>query len=58
MNHRYVGIIYLQKGFELLITEFDPSQTAGWFNIVVAILFVLVVYFLERVGSRMFFGRE
>lgn len=52
-----VGIIYLQLGVELLIFEFEASQSAGWFSVVVAILFALAVYFLERT-ARLPFGRK
>ena len=50
----YVGIIYIQKGIELLILEFQVSSTAGWFSVVVATVFALFVYFLERVGTLPF----
>ncbi|KAM0750331.1 hypothetical protein T439DRAFT_381031 [Meredithblackwellia eburnea MCA 4105] len=50
----YVGIIYIQKGIELLVYEFDVSSTAGWFSVVVAIVFALFVYFVERVGALSF----
>lgn len=49
-----VGIIYIQKGIELLVFEFADSSTAGWFSVVVAMLFALVVYFLERTGTLPF----
>lgn len=52
-----VGVIYIQKGIELLVFEFDISGQAGWFSVVVAILFALFVYFLERSGT-LSFGRE
>ncbi|KAL8278439.1 hypothetical protein RQP46_009129 [Phenoliferia psychrophenolica] len=50
----YVGCIYVQKGVELLILEFQVSSTAGWFSVVVATVFALFVYFLERIGSLPF----
>ncbi|KAK4700410.1 hypothetical protein P7C70_g5839, partial [Phenoliferia sp. Uapishka_3] len=50
----YVGVIYIQKGIELLILEFKVSSTAGWFSVVVAIVFALFVYFFERIGSLPF----
>ncbi|KAK4047473.1 hypothetical protein OIV83_005385 [Microbotryomycetes sp. JL201] len=50
----YVGIIYIQKGIELLVFEFDVSGAAGWFSVVIAILFALVVYFLERTAKLSF----
>jgi boron transporter len=72
-----VGVIYIQKGVELLVLEFDISGSAGeysdsplfgagaepfslstgWFSVVVAILFALFVYFLERTATLPF-GRE
>lgn len=52
-----VGIIYIQKGIELLVLEFDVSGQAGWFSVVIAILFALFVYFLER-SAALPFGRE
>lgn len=50
----YVGIIYIQKGVELLVLEFEVSPSAGWFSVVVATVFALFVYFLERIGSLSF----
>ncbi|GAA5867536.1 hypothetical protein JCM1840_002543 [Sporobolomyces johnsonii] len=51
----YVGIIYIQKGIELLVYEFDDGHgQAGWFSVVVAILFALSVYFVERAGTLSF----
>jgi hypothetical protein len=50
----YVGVIYVQKGVELLIYEFDVSGSAGWFSVVVATVFALLVYFLERIGTQGF----
>ncbi|KAJ8297285.1 putative transporter [Rhodotorula toruloides] len=51
----YVGIIYIQKGVELLVYEFDAGRgQAGWFSVVVAILFALSVYFVERAGTLHF----
>ncbi|GAA5882857.1 hypothetical protein JCM16303_002497 [Sporobolomyces ruberrimus] len=51
----YVGVIYIQKGIELLVYEFDDGTgQAGWFSVVVAILFALSVYFVERSGTLPF----
>ncbi|GAA5924493.1 hypothetical protein JCM1841_004602 [Sporobolomyces salmonicolor] len=51
----YVGIIYIQKGIELLVYEFDGGRgQAGWFSVVVAILFALSAYFVERAGTLSF----
>ncbi|CEQ38587.1 SPOSA6832_00032, partial [Sporobolomyces salmonicolor] len=50
-----VGIIYIQKGIELLVYEFDGGRgQAGWFSVVVAILFALSAYFVERAGTLSF----
>lgn len=49
----YVGTIYIQKGIELLVVDFT-SDAAGWFSVVVAILFALFAYFLERTGTLPF----
>jgi hypothetical protein len=43
----------------LLVYEFDDgsaSGSSGWFSVVVAILFALSVYFIERTGT-LAFGR-
>ncbi|BGP12253.1 hypothetical protein JCM10213_000054 [Rhodosporidiobolus nylandii] len=53
----YVGVIYIQKGIELLVYEFDDgnaSGSSGWFSVVVAIMFALSVYFIERAGTLPF----
>ncbi|BGP44345.1 hypothetical protein JCM10450v2_000156 [Rhodotorula kratochvilovae] len=51
----YVGVIYIQKGIELLVYEFDDGNgQSGWFSVVVAILFALSVYFTERAGTLPF----
>lgn len=53
-----VGVIYIQKGIELLVYEFDDGTgQSGWFSVVVAILFALSVYFIERSGT-LSFGRK
>jgi hypothetical protein len=46
--------IYIIKGVELLIVEFEHSPQDGWFSCFVAVLFALVVYYLERVGRNVF----
>lgn len=48
----YVGVIYIQKGVELIIREFDRSSTDGWLGVVVAMLFALSVYWLEKAGRK------
>jgi len=50
----YVGIVYIQKGIELLILEFPHSQSGGWLSVTVAILFALTVYFMQKAGSMSF----
>lgn len=51
----YVGVIYIQKGVELLVLEFNGSTpAAGWLSVVVAILFALCAYYLEQVGGKTF----
>lgn len=53
-----VGVVYISKGVELLINEFDGGNgTGGWLSVVIAILFALCVYYVERVGTKGF-GRE
>lgn len=52
-----VGVIYVQKGIELLVYEFDDGTgQAGWLSVVIAMLFALCVYFVERAG-KLHFGR-
>jgi len=51
----YVGVIYIQKGIELLIYEFeDNTLVGGWFAVVIAMLFALFNYHLERVTTMPF----
>ncbi|KAH8927933.1 hypothetical protein BT69DRAFT_1213485 [Atractiella rhizophila] len=51
----YVGVIYVQKGIELLILEFDHNTvSAGWLATLIAILFSLSVYYLQKVGDMPF----
>ncbi|KAI8457845.1 HCO3 transporter family-domain-containing protein, partial [Phakopsora pachyrhizi] len=51
----YVGVIYIQKGIELIVREFDRQAIDGWLSVVVAMLFTLCVYWTEK-GSRKGFG--
>jgi hypothetical protein len=56
--HIDVGVIYVQKGIELLVYEFDTGNgQAGWLACLVAVLFALAVYFIEGTGLQPF-GRE
>jgi hypothetical protein len=48
----YVGVIYIQKGIELLTREFSHSATDGWLSVVVAISFALTVYWVEKIRYR------
>ncbi|GAA5955163.1 hypothetical protein JCM8115_001870 [Rhodotorula mucilaginosa] len=51
----YVGVIYVQKGIELLVYEFDTGNgQAGWLACLVAVLFALAVYFIEGTGLQPF----
>lgn len=50
----YVGVIYIQKGIELLIDEFEPApldNATGWLSVTIAILFTVSVYLLAKVGN-------
>ncbi|GFF67994.1 putative transporter C543.05c [Aspergillus lentulus] len=48
----YVGIIYCIKGVEELVNEFTTrGNTAGFMSTVIAILYFLTIYGLERLGS-------
>lgn len=50
----YVGIIYIQKGIELLIAEFEHNATDGWLSCFVAVLFTVCVYWVEKAGRQPF----
>ncbi|GAC76651.1 Na+-independent Cl/HCO3 exchanger AE1 [Moesziomyces antarcticus T-34] len=50
----YVGVIYIQKGIELLIEEFEPApldNATGWLSVTIAILFTVSVYLVAKVGN-------
>ncbi len=50
----YVGVIYIQKGIELLIEEFEPlplDNATGWLSVTIAILFTVSVYLVSKVGN-------
>ncbi|CVK85072.1 related to human band 3 anion transport protein [Fusarium mangiferae] len=48
----YVGIIYIIKGVEELVNEFDKGgQAAGYLACLIAILYFGTVYGLEKIGS-------
>jgi len=54
----YVGVVYISKGVELLVDEFDAGNAAGgWLSVVIAVLFALCVYHVERIGGKAF-GRK
>jgi hypothetical protein len=49
----YVGIVYIQKGIELLLLEFEPlplDNATGWLSVTIAILFTVSVYLVTAVG--------
>ncbi|KAL6917217.1 hypothetical protein FSST1_008712 [Fusarium sambucinum] len=51
----YVGIIYIIKGVEELVNEFDQEgSAAGYLACIIAILYFGTVYGLERLGSSTF----
>lgn len=50
----YVGIVYIQKGIELLLLEFEPSpldNATGWLSVTIAILFAISVYLVSAIGG-------
>ncbi|KAI1870476.1 uncharacterized protein JN550_005404 [Neoarthrinium moseri] len=48
----YVGIIYIIKGVEELVNEFDQENaTAGYLSCIIAILYFGSVYSLEKLGQ-------
>ncbi|KAM3551314.1 hypothetical protein MY1884_007786 [Beauveria asiatica] len=47
----YVGIIYIVKGVEELINEFENGNAAGFLACIIGILYFASVYALEKVGS-------
>ncbi|KAI3625394.1 hypothetical protein CBS9595_000755 [Malassezia furfur] len=50
----YVGVIYVQKGIELLVREFGPApldNATGWLAVTIAVLFSVTVYFATMVGA-------
>lgn len=53
----YVGIVYIQKGIELLILEFEPlplDNATGWLSVTIAILFTVSVYLVSAIGNTTF----
>ncbi|KAK4244132.1 HCO3 transporter family-domain-containing protein [Corynascus novoguineensis] len=56
----YVGIIYIVKGVEELIAEFEngSSTATGFLSCIVAILYFASVYALERLGSSTLWRAE
>ncbi|KAM0664487.1 hypothetical protein ACQRIU_006345 [Beauveria bassiana] len=47
----YVGIIYIIKGVEELVNEFDNGNAAGFLACIIGILYFASVYALEKVGA-------
>ncbi|UZJ52355.1 hypothetical protein CBS101457_001675 [Exobasidium rhododendri] len=53
----YVGVVYIQKGIELLLLEFEPApldNSTGWLSVTIAILFTVSVYLVSSVGQTSF----
>lgn len=53
----YVGIVYIQKGIELLLLEFEPlplNNATGWLSVTIAILFTVSVYLVTAIGKTSF----
>lgn len=53
----YVGVVYVQKGIELLIEEFEPAprdNATGWLSVTIAILFTISVYLVTAIGRTSF----
>ncbi|WFC97689.1 hypothetical protein MYAM1_000408 [Malassezia yamatoensis] len=53
----YVGVIYIQKGIELLVREFGPvplSNATGWLAVTIALLFCFTVYFATMIGTSIY----
>jgi len=57
----YVGIVYIQKGIEVLILEFKPNEeypdldnATGWLSVTIAILFTVSVYLVTAVAKTRF----
>lgn len=49
----YVGVVYIQKGIELLVNEFGPEprdNATGWLSVTIAILFTISVYLVSAIG--------
>lgn len=50
----YVGVIYVEKGIEQLISQFSlpgHDNATGWLSVTIAILFCVTVYFATLIGS-------
>jgi len=50
----YVGVVYVEKGIELLISEFSlpgHDNATGWLSVTIAVLFCVSVYFITQVHS-------
>jgi hypothetical protein len=49
----YVGVVYIQKGAELLVFEFNDSTTAaGWLAAFIAVAFTVTTYLMEKAAHR------
>jgi len=48
----YVGVIYIEKGIELLVHEFDASgKASGWLACLVALCLSFSMFYIERAGK-------
>ncbi|CAF1264292.1 unnamed protein product [Adineta ricciae] len=54
----YVGIVYIQKGIEFIIDDFDESPTKGFMSILVAFGFFFSYWILTHIGQSGYFNRE
>lgn len=52
----HTQVIYIEKGIELLVYEFEESATGGFCSVMVAFFFAFALYYLERVASQPFFS--
>lgn len=47
-----VGVIYIEKGIELLIHEFEASgAAAGWLACFIAVVLSFSMYYMEAAGK-------
>ncbi|UJR31927.1 hypothetical protein I4U23_019401 [Adineta vaga] len=53
----YVGIVYIQKGIEFIIGDFDESSTKGFMSILIAFGFFFSYWILTHIGQSGYFNR-